>query len=194
MDKFRSGRITRILYCTTGVLLQRFITSSANLNTHIILDEVHERTADMDMLLLILKKQIMSNNMKSKIILMSATFDVKLLQNYFTFSKLSFNIVPSLIDINSQQFKDTDFIEYSREFLYLEDILQRIKLRKPFDFSNNLDNEIQYDTYDDFLFDNNDDYIIFDPSWPIMHKVLCELIIDILLHFVEMPHSGLFYF
>lgn len=48
---------TKVLYCTTGILLQKIIsTKTLSDFTHIILDEVHERTLEMDFLLLIIKK------------------------------------------------------------------------------------------------------------------------------------------
>lgn len=47
MDKQMDQRLnsdTRILYCTTGVLLQKLINEKTMKNyTHVILDEVHER-------------------------------------------------------------------------------------------------------------------------------------------------------
>ncbi|XP_028296822.1 uncharacterized protein LOC114458605 isoform X2 [Gouania willdenowi] len=50
---------TRLLYCTTGVLLRR-LEGDANLKgvTHLIVDEVHERTQESDFLLLVLKDLI----------------------------------------------------------------------------------------------------------------------------------------
>jgi hypothetical protein len=50
--------------------------------THIIIDEVHERDLDSDFLLLIIKLRKF-NNLKSKIILMSATIDCNLFSKYF---------------------------------------------------------------------------------------------------------------
>ena len=48
---------TCILYCTTGILLQRLIQDK-NLRefSHIILDEVHDREADMDFCILVIKQ------------------------------------------------------------------------------------------------------------------------------------------
>lgn len=75
---------TRLLYVTTGVLLQRLIKSKhMNEFTHIILDEVHERDQEMDMCLLLVKKFLHTVSRQVKVILMSATFDVDLFGNYF---------------------------------------------------------------------------------------------------------------
>lgn len=45
--------------------------------THIILDEVHERDQDMDFLLIIVRRLLITNSKHVKIILMSATIDTK---------------------------------------------------------------------------------------------------------------------
>lgn len=55
--KTSSSDDTRMLYCTTGVLLQMLIASrTMSRFTHIILDEVHERDKDMDFLMLLVRK------------------------------------------------------------------------------------------------------------------------------------------
>lgn len=67
---------TRILFCTTGILLEKLIRAKNFHNyTHIILDEVHERNKDMDFLFVIIKKLFVSivPKPKIKIIIMSAT-------------------------------------------------------------------------------------------------------------------------
>lgn len=74
-NKFKS-KDTRILYCTTGILLQKLIHNKNFGNyTHIILDEVHERNKEMDFLFVIIKKLFVSIHPrpKIKIIIMSAT-------------------------------------------------------------------------------------------------------------------------
>lgn len=76
--------LTRILYCTTGVLLQRLIlTKTLQDFTHIILDEVHERDQSMDFLLILVRTLWLRNSQNVKIILMSATIEVDKLANYF---------------------------------------------------------------------------------------------------------------
>lgn len=64
---------TRILYCTTGVLLEMLIRQKTLYGyTHIILDEVHERTKEMDFLMVIIYKFLTPSK---RIILMSATIN-----------------------------------------------------------------------------------------------------------------------
>lgn len=67
---------TRILFCTTGILLEKLIRAKNFENyTHIILDEVHERNKEMDFLFVVIKKLFVSvvPRPKIKIIIMSAT-------------------------------------------------------------------------------------------------------------------------
>lgn len=85
-----------ITFCTTGVFLKRLQSSLANDRrfeerslddvTHVVVDEVHERDVDTDLLLVVLK-QLMDDRKKRKlplkIVLMSATIDPTLFQHYF---------------------------------------------------------------------------------------------------------------
>lgn len=75
---------TRITYMTVGVLLRKLVKAK-NLNqyTHIILDEVHERDQDTDFAMLIVRKFLRSNSPSVKVILMSATFNIKDFCEYF---------------------------------------------------------------------------------------------------------------
>uniref|UniRef100_A0A665WCC3 Putative ATP-dependent RNA helicase DHX57 n=1 Tax=Echeneis naucrates TaxID=173247 RepID=A0A665WCC3_ECHNA len=82
LESVRSSA-TRLLYCTTGVLLRR-LEGEADLKgvTHVIVDEVHERTEESDFLLLVLKDLIVQRP-DLKIILMSATLNANLFSEYF---------------------------------------------------------------------------------------------------------------
>ncbi|KAJ7968010.1 ATP-dependent RNA helicase [Quillaja saponaria] len=87
LDSARNEK-TKLLFCTTGVLLRKF-TGDKNLTgiTHIIVDEVHERSLLGDFLLIVLKnlieKQSSYRPTKLKVILMSATVDSSLFSRYF---------------------------------------------------------------------------------------------------------------
>ncbi|KFV58718.1 Putative ATP-dependent RNA helicase DHX57, partial [Gavia stellata] len=74
---------TRLLYCTTGVLLRR-LEGDLTLQgiTHVIVDEVHERTEESDFLLLVLK-DVMVERPDLRVILMSATLNAELFSQYF---------------------------------------------------------------------------------------------------------------
>uniref|UniRef100_A0A4W3H8A4 Putative ATP-dependent RNA helicase DHX57 n=1 Tax=Callorhinchus milii TaxID=7868 RepID=A0A4W3H8A4_CALMI len=74
---------TRLLYCTAGVLLRR-LSGDPNLHgvSHIIVDEVHERTEESDFLLLVLRDLMLSRS-DLRIVLMSATLNAQLFSDYF---------------------------------------------------------------------------------------------------------------
>lgn len=84
------GEDTRILYCTTGVLLEKLIHAKSLYHyTHIILDEVHERTKEMDFLMVIIYKFL--NPMK-RVVLMSATIDSETVRSHSVKFKLHHSI------------------------------------------------------------------------------------------------------
>ena len=84
MDKKMSDD-TCILYCTAGILLQKIVNDkSLNEFTHVVLDEIHERQADLDFCLLVVKKLQRTVSGQVKIVLMSATMDTQVFSDYFT--------------------------------------------------------------------------------------------------------------
>ncbi|KAM8793039.1 ATP-dependent RNA helicase DHX29 [Eudromia elegans] len=80
----RTGEATRLLYCTTGVLLRKLqedgLLSSVS---HVIVDEVHERSVQSDFLLIILR-EILHKRSDLHLILMSATVDSEKFSSYFS--------------------------------------------------------------------------------------------------------------
>ncbi|CAF2133734.1 unnamed protein product [Brassica rapa] len=80
---------TRLLFCTTGILLRRLAGDKTLKDvTHIIVDEVHERALKSDFLLIILKRLIEKQSCdksshKLKVILMSATVHASQFPRYF---------------------------------------------------------------------------------------------------------------
>ncbi|KAH8322278.1 hypothetical protein KR059_010241 [Drosophila kikkawai] len=79
-----TGDDTRLLYCTTGVLLNMLINNKTLTHyTHIVLDEVHERDQDMDFLLIVVRRLLATNSCHVKVILMSATIDPRGFADYF---------------------------------------------------------------------------------------------------------------
>jgi HrpA-like RNA helicase len=80
----KAGRDTKLRFVTTGVLLRRFL-GDPNLNgvSHVIVDEVHERTVDGDFLLLLLK-ELLRKRKDLTIILMSATVEADEYAKYFS--------------------------------------------------------------------------------------------------------------
>ncbi|CAH1124128.1 unnamed protein product [Ceutorhynchus assimilis] len=99
---------TRLTFCTTGILLRRLEGEPTLPNvTHIIVDEVHERSEESDFLLLILK-DLLPLRPDLKVILMSATLNATLFSTYF-------GEIP-LIDIPGRTFPVEQY--------FLEDILE----------------------------------------------------------------------
>ncbi|KAF9310916.1 hypothetical protein BG003_007951 [Podila horticola] len=71
-------------FCTTGILLRRLESDKALKGvTHLVIDEVHERTLESDFLLIILKK-LLPRRPDLKVILMSATVDSARFSAYFS--------------------------------------------------------------------------------------------------------------
>ncbi|XP_053396907.1 ATP-dependent RNA helicase dhx29-like [Mercenaria mercenaria] len=77
------GANTCLTYCTTGVLLRKLqLDSKLQQITHVIVDEVHERSVQSDFLLIILG-QLLKQRSDLKVILMSATLDADKFSAYF---------------------------------------------------------------------------------------------------------------
>ena len=111
--------ITKITFVTTGVLLRRLQTSGGSSEdvvaaladvSHVIVDEVHERSLDTDFLLVLLR-QVLSKRKDLKVILMSATLDAGVFEKYF-------NAESSVgkVEIQGRTFPVDDY--------YLDDILR----------------------------------------------------------------------
>lgn len=77
-----TSRETRLVYATTGIVM-RMLEGSNDLRevTHLVLDEVHERSIDSDFLLIILKKLLLRRK-DLKVVLMSATVDAERFSKY----------------------------------------------------------------------------------------------------------------
>jgi len=89
-SKQKAGE-TRITFVTTGVLLRRLQTSGGSKDdivaaladvSHVVVDEVHERSLDTDFLLVLLK-DVLTSRKDLKVILMSATLDAGVFEDYF---------------------------------------------------------------------------------------------------------------
>lgn len=66
------GADSRLIYYTNGVLLQKLITAGhMRMFSHIVLDEVHERTSDMDTLLLLTRIYLLRNSPHVKVLRLS---------------------------------------------------------------------------------------------------------------------------
>ncbi|CAH0053373.1 unnamed protein product [Clonostachys solani] len=89
----RRSKDTRITFVTTGVLLRRLQTSGGRVEdvaasladvSHVVIDEVHERSLDTDFLLNLIREVMRTRKDMIKLILMSATLDAATFNEYFT--------------------------------------------------------------------------------------------------------------
>lgn len=87
----KTSHNTKITFVTTGVLLRRLQTSGGSSDdvvasladiSHVIIDEVHERSLDTDFLLVLLR-DVLKKRKDLKLILMSATLDAGVFEDYF---------------------------------------------------------------------------------------------------------------
>jgi HrpA-like RNA helicase len=78
------GENASVIFVTTGYLVRFLAHKPDNFRnyTHLIIDEVHERTVDSDVLCL-LARTLIENNSQIRIILMSATIHTELYKDYF---------------------------------------------------------------------------------------------------------------
>ena len=70
-----------IMFCTVGVLLRK-LESGLRGVSHVIVDEIHERDVNTDFLLVLLRDMVHTYP-DLRVILMSATIDTSVFQNYF---------------------------------------------------------------------------------------------------------------
>lgn len=110
--------VTKITFVTTGVLLRRLQTSGGTTEdviasladvSHVFVDEVHERSLDVDFLLILLRT-VIEKRKDFKVVLMSATLDANIFERYF--NKVS---TVSKVEIQGRTFPVEDY--------FLDDVL-----------------------------------------------------------------------
>ncbi|KAI1260499.1 P-loop containing nucleoside triphosphate hydrolase protein [Xylariaceae sp. FL1019] len=115
----KTGPHTKITFVTTGVLLRRLQTSGGRTEdvvasladvSHVVIDEVHERSLDTDFLLSIIR-DVLKKRKDLKLVLMSATLDAAAFKGYFTSEGLDVG----LVEIAGRTYPVEDY--------YLEDII-----------------------------------------------------------------------
>ena len=105
---------TKLIFMTDGILLIQMINDPAISEYNaIIIDEAHERSMNIDLLLLLLKNLLEKKlNPKLKIIIMSATADVNKFNNYFK----KFN--PGIISVSGKTYPiEQNFLKSSGDYL-----------------------------------------------------------------------------
>jgi HrpA-like RNA helicase len=112
---------TRIWFATTGYLVQ-FLSRSCKEITHLIIDEVHQRSLDAD-LCCYLTRELSKRNPNLRIVLMSATLDAQIYRDYFT--NYQWRLEPG--DSALSQEVEALFVgvrRYPVEIFYLEDLVK----------------------------------------------------------------------
>lgn len=105
---------TRLTFCTTGILLRKLQTDpDLSQYTHIILDEVHERQALGDFLLVVLR-DLLKRRPTLRLVLMSATVNADLFSWYFGNCPV-FTIPGRCFSVQEQYLEDT--IEATGHFI-----------------------------------------------------------------------------
>lgn len=161
----KSSKFSKIRFMTTGVLVRILQSSMKSLeNCIIIIDEVHERSIDTDLLVALLK-QIMEKVKTLKIVLMSATVNVDLFHNYFP------GLVSSHIEGRTFPIKD----------YFLEDILDQLD----FKIKRNKYHEYDDDDDDDSISSHDNQFLRptadskFFRTGQINYDLLCQLVLHV---------------
>ena len=107
---------TVVTFTTTGLLLRQ-LEGDPNLESisHLIVDEVHERNVDTDLLLLVLRRALAARTTRCTIVLMSATVAAEPFVEYFASAVAGGSAQIGRYDIPGRAF--------AVEQLYLEDAL-----------------------------------------------------------------------
>lgn len=106
---------TRLVYATTGIVM-RMLERSDGLGdiTHLILDEVHERSLESDFLLIMLRK-LMLRHPALKVILMSATVDAGRFSHYLGGAPIM-NVPGRTFPVNTKYLEDAiEITDFSQE-------------------------------------------------------------------------------
>ena len=113
MDKTKVSLDTRLCFCTTGVLLQRLIsTKDISRYSHIVIDEIHERGVDTDFVVMVIRKLMWEKPCNTKLILMSATFETQKLADYFSLRSNDPevpSVIPAVVKITQRPAKILSF-------------------------------------------------------------------------------------
>ena len=123
----QKARVTKITFVTTGILLRRLQTSGGSSEavvaaledvSHVVVDEVHERSLDTDFLLVLLR-DVLKRRQSLKVILMSATLDAAIFEDYFGGPS-----IVGKVEIPGRTFPVEDY--------YLDDVVQFTSFRAGF--------------------------------------------------------------
>ncbi|KAK2857300.1 hypothetical protein FQN49_004837 [Arthroderma sp. PD_2] len=104
---------TRLIFATTGIVIRMLERPQDFDNvTHLVLDEVHERTIDGDFLLIVLRR-LLDTRADLKLILMSATVDAKRFSDYLNGAPI-LNIPGRMYPVETKYLEDAIELTHHR--------------------------------------------------------------------------------
>ena len=106
--------------------------------THVILDEVHERGEDMDLLMLVCRKLLQTNSRATKVVVMSATLDEPKFRRYFAVERAGLPApeVPPLIRLEGRKGAEVEEMHWEQVAHLLATTFPTVRHdRKSFDHS-----------------------------------------------------------
>ncbi|XP_076321258.1 LOW QUALITY PROTEIN: ATP-dependent RNA helicase A-like [Tachypleus tridentatus] len=102
-----------ILFCTVGVLLRKLEAGLRGIS-HVIIDEIHERDVNTDFIMVVIRDMVQAFP-QMRVILMSATIDTSLFQDYFQNCPI--------IEVSGRSYPVTEY--------FLEDCIQMLNFTPP---------------------------------------------------------------
>ncbi|KAF3930919.1 hypothetical protein ABW19_dt0207407 [Dactylella cylindrospora] len=177
---------TRLIYATTGIVM-RLLERGNNLRemTHLILDEVHERSIESDFLLLVLRK-LLAVRKDLKVILMSATVDANKFSEYLDGAPI-FQIPGRTFPV--QTFYLEDAVE-TTDFILSDDSVRRNR-RQDDEYSFDEVEEtgpMSTSNYEAYSVQTRKTMARFD-EWTINYDLIVQLIIQVATNPHYAPYS-----
>ncbi|EWC44774.1 hypothetical protein DRE_06412 [Drechslerella stenobrocha 248] len=178
---------TRLIYATTGIVM-RMLERGTNLReiTHLILDEVHERSIESDFLLLVLKK-LLAVRQDLKVVLMSATVDANKFSEYLDGAPI-FQIPGRTFPVQTYYLEDA--VELTR-FVLSDDSGRSGPRRRGDDYDLDEGEEKgpnSVSNYDNYSAQTRKTMARFD-EWSINYDLIVQLLIQIATNPAYVPYS-----
>ncbi|KAG5229828.1 ATP-dependent RNA helicase [Salix suchowensis] len=172
------GRDTRLLFCTTGILLRRLLLDRDLKGvTHIIVDEIHERGMNEDFLLIVLR-DLLPRRPELRLILMSATLNADLFSSYFGGAPAIH--IPNLLEITGYRLTSYNQIDdYGQEKTWkMQKQAQAFKKRKS-QIASSVEDVVAVADYKGYSSHTRESLSCWNPDsigFNLIEHVLCHII------------------